>query len=432
VVTQTGIDDVLAAAAAARRAVPPPGDPRYDAYCGELADRLRKDWEQVLAVNAADLAAARDRGLGDTLLDRLALSGRHLDQMVALAEDVRRRLPGIVGEPQQRALASGGTARRIAKPLGTVLMIYEARPTVTVEGALLPVVVGNAVILRGGAEIAATNVALGAIAADAAAAAGLPDGIVQVLADGDRRLVRELLRRSDGIDVLIPRGSPSLIDYCRSASRIPVIASGGGANHLYVDAGADLELAARIAVDSKLSEPTACNTLELVLAHRDVAAAFTRALLALTDRLPEPCVLRLDPALAGPYEGRTGRTGIAALTGDDDGREFLDRSIGVRAVAGPEEAIAHISWYGSGHTEAIAATDPAVVGQFLDSVDAAALVVNGSLRLHDGPTMGLGPELSISTGRLHVRGPVGPAALLTYSWVIDGAGALRGTTGAGE
>lgn len=425
--TPTGIDDILATAAAARRAAPPPGDPRYADYCGELGDRLRKDWEQVLAVNAADLAAARELGLGPALLDRLTLSDRHLGQLVTLAEEVRRGLPDLTRGPARRPLAGGGSVRRIPKPLGTVLMIFEARPTVTIEGALLPVAVGNVAILRGGSEVARTSAALGAVAADAAGAAGLPAGMAQVVADGDRRLVRELLRRHRDIDVLIPRGSPSLIDYCRSASRIPVIASGGGTNHLYIDRSADLELAARIAVDSKLTEPTACNTLELVLVHRDVAVEFVRVLRALTDTLAEPCLLRLDPTLAGPEEGRTR---IAVLTEDDDGREFLDRSIGVRPVAGVEEATAHIRWYGSGHTEAVAATDPAVVDRFLGAVDAAALVINGSLRLHDGPTMGLGPELSISTGRLQVRGPVGPAALLTYSWVIEGDGVLRGATGA--
>lgn len=429
-VNPTGIDELLRTAAVARRAAPPPGDLRYADYCGELATRLRKGWDAVLAANAADLAAARERGLGPAVLDRLTLADRHLDQLVALTEDVRRQLPAIARGADPRRLPGGGSARPVPRPLGIVLMIYEARPTVTVEGALLPVVVGNAALLRGGSEVGGANTALGAVVAEALAAAGLPPGMAQVVADGDRRLVRELLRRHDEIDVLIPRGSPSLIDHCRTASRIPVIASGGGTNHLYVDASADLDLAARIAVDSKLTEPTACNTLELVLAHRDVATEFTRTLLALTDTLDEPCTIRLDPALTP--ESWHGRTGLTVLTSDDDGREFLDRSIGVRPVAGVEEAITHVGWFGSGHTEGVAATDPAVVDRFLASVDAAALVVNGSLRLHDGPTMGLGPELSIGTGRLHVRGPVGPAALLTYSWVIEGAGALRGATGEPE
>jgi glutamate-5-semialdehyde dehydrogenase len=296
---------------------------------------------------------------------------------------------------------------------------------VTIEGALLPVAVGNVVILRGGSEMAATNAALGTVAADAATAAGLPDGMVQVLTDGDRRTVRELLKRHHDIDALVPRGSPSLIDFCRTASTIPVIASGGGVNHLYVDRSADLALAAAIALDSKIPEPTACNTLELVLAHTDVAVPFTNTLLRLAEREAPGCLLRLDPALASGVHTGT-HTAVTALADIDAGREFLDPSLGVREVSGVDEAVGYIRRYGSGHTEGVVATSATVIDRFLRSVDAAALVVNGSLRLHDGPTMGLGPEISISTGRLHVRGPVGLAELLTYSWVIDGRGTLRG------
>ncbi|WP_197288706.1 glutamate-5-semialdehyde dehydrogenase [Nocardia sp. NRRL S-836] len=375
----------------ARAAAPPPGDPRYADYCSELAIGLAKDWSRVLDANAADVA---DSGLEGELLDRLTLAQRHLDVLLKLADDVRGELP--------RVTARAGN--RIAKPLGVVLMIYEARPTVTIEGALLPVAVGNAVILRGGKEMAQTNAELGRIAAEAAARAGLPDGMVQVVTDHDRRVVRELLKRHDVIDALIPRGSPSLIDYCLSASTIPVIASGGGVNHLYVDASADVALAVAIALDSKLPEPTACNTLEMVLAHEDIAPALIEALEAARDGW----ALKLD------------------LDAHDHGREFLDRTIALHRVSSVDDAVAHIRRYGSGHTEGIVASDRAVVTRFLNTVDAAALVVNGSLRLHDGPTMALGPELSISTGRLHVRGPVGLSALLTYSWVIEGEGALRG------
>jgi glutamate-5-semialdehyde dehydrogenase len=383
--------DVVTRAAQARAAAPPPGDPRYTDYCSELASGLAEDWTRVLAANAADVA---DSGLHGELLDRLTLEQRHLDVLLRLADDVRGELP--------RVTARAGN--RIAKPLGVLLMIYEARPTVTIEGALLPVAVGNAVILRGGKEMARTNAELGRIAAEAAARAGLPDGVVQVVTDHDRRVVRELLKRHDVIDALIPRGSPSLIDYCLSASTIPVIASGGGVNHLYVDSSADVPLAVAIALDSKLPEPTACNTLEMVLAHEDIADELVAALEAARDGW----ALKLD------------------LDAHDHGREFLDRTIALHRVSSVDDAVAHIRRYGSGHTEGIVASDRAVVTRFLNTVDAAALVVNGSLRLHDGPTMALGPELSISTGRLHVRGPVGLSALLTYSWVIEGEGALRG------
>jgi glutamate-5-semialdehyde dehydrogenase len=319
--------------------------------------------------------------------------------------------------------------RRIPKPLGVLFMIYEARPTVTIEGALLPVAVGNVVILRGGTEMAATNAALGAIVAGAADAAGLPPGMAQVITEGDRALVRALLKRHDAIDALVPRGSPSLIDHCRTASSIPVIASGGGVNHLYVDDSADLELAARIALDSKLAEPTACNTLEMVLAHADVAERLAKLLVDLGSQRAEKYTLRLDAGLARAVLGGDG-TDVRELEPHDDGREFLDHTIGLRSVAGLDDAVEHIRRHGSRHTEGVVATRSAVVDGFLRAVDAAALVVNGSLRLHDGPTMRLGPEISISTGRLHVRGPVGLDALLTYSWAIDGGGTLRGEVSA--
>jgi glutamate-5-semialdehyde dehydrogenase len=416
------IDDTLQAAGQARASAPAPGDDAYEAYCDELAAHLEKRWDQVLAANRTDVAAARERGLSDTLVDRLTLADRHLSMLTRLSRAVRDALPEAIrpGEPAGADL--GFTVRRVPKAIGTILMIYEARPTVTVEGALLPVALGNSVILRGGREVVGTNVALGAVAAEAAVAAGLPEGMVQVLADNDRALLRELLRRHDAIDLLIPRGSPSLIDYCRTASRIPVIASGGGVNHLYVHRSADLDRAARIAVDSKVTEPTACNTLEMVLADADVAADLARAILRHAGSGDERLRLKVDATLLHTL----GVADVEPLSEHDDGREFLERTLGLRPVADVTRAAAHIRRHGSGHTEGVVAADPGVVTAFLRTVDAAALVVNGSLRLHDGPTMGFGPELSISTGRLHVRGPVGLSDLLTYSWVVDGDGVLRG------
>lgn len=416
--------ELLATATWARASAPPPGSASYLAYCTDLADRLGKHWDAIMRANAADVAAARGRGLPEALIDRLTLSDRHLSSLVALAGQVAAALPAATAPGPPLPASGTSTIRQVRKPIGLVLMIYEARPTVTFEGALLPVAVGNAVILRGGAEIAHTASAFGTVVTEALRAAGLPEGLAQVLADTDRRVVRELLGRSDVIDALIPRGSPSLIDYCLRNSTIPVIASGGGVNHLYVDQTADIELAARIALDSKVAEPTACNTLEMVLAHAGIADELLDALIRLSERSSQPCELRIDPRLRLPSAGRQVTT--EPLAAHDDGREFLDRTIGVRPVDGVDQAIAHIRRYGSGHTEGVTARDPAVIERFLSAVDAAALVVNASLRLHDGPTMLLGPELSISTGRLHVRGPVGLSSLVTYSWVIEGDGDLRG------
>ncbi|MFI5844839.1 glutamate-5-semialdehyde dehydrogenase [Catenuloplanes sp. NPDC051500] len=417
------MDDLLRTAARARAALPPPGDARYDRYCEALADRLTSGWADVLTANASDVRRGREAGLGPALIDRLALGKPHLDALLDLIDRTRAALPEVTAAAPGHRAGNGASIWRLPKPLGVVLMIFEARPTVTVEGALLPVAVGNVAVLRGGAEISATNRALAALVTLAVRDAQLPDGTVQVVTDPDRRLVRALLKRHDAVDVLIPRGGPTLIDYCLTSSTIPVIASGGGVNHLYVDRSADLDLAARIALDSKLGEPTACNTLELVLAHADIAEDLTRALLHAGTGLAEPWRLRVDPRLAGAVPPGAS---VTALTDTDDGREFLERAVGIRPVAGLDEAVTHIRRFGSQHTEGVVATDRPVIDAFLAGVDAAALVVNGSLRLHDGPTMALGPELSIGTGRLHVRGPVDLSALLTWSWVVDAGGRLRG------
>jgi glutamate-5-semialdehyde dehydrogenase len=416
------IEHVLRTACAARQAAPPVGDPAYQGFCRRLGDELQAKWPLIEKAGAADVQrAARDK-LPSAITGRLRLGGPQRDHLAALTSVVEERLPEItVGTPAAPA-AGAMTVRRIPKPLGVVFMVYEARPTVTVEGALLSVATGNAVILRGGKEIAAANAAFAGIISASLAAAGLPPGMVQILSDADRAQLRALLKRHDAIDVLIPRGSPSLIDYCRTASTIPVIASGGGVNHLYVHASADPAAVAGIALDSKLAEPTACNSLEMLLVDRHAAAGVVAALVGLGERRGFRFTLRVPPELVAPAGPCVT---VEPLGEHDDGREFLDRSLAVRAVSGMAEAVSHIRQHGSGHTEGIAAADARVVDEFCRRVDAAAIVVNGSLRLHDGPTMRLGPEISISTGRLHVRGPVGLGSLLTYTWVIDGNGTLR-------
>jgi glutamate-5-semialdehyde dehydrogenase len=409
-------------------AAPPVGHPAYLRYCDTLRARLLDAWPSIVAANARDLEAAAARGLPPVLIERLRIGDAQRAQLVALTAKVAAELPAVTAASDWIDVADWGRLRRVPKPLGVLLMVYEARPTVTVEGALLPVVAGNAVLLRGGKEMAETDAALAATIRDALADAGLPPTLVSIVADPDRTVLRALLKRHDAIDVLIPRGSASLIDYCRSASSIPVIASGGGVNHLYVHRSADLARAAAIALDSKLAEPTACNTVEMILVDAEVAQALTDQLVDAAAGARTPTTLRLGGALterthAHAHAPDTVR--IEALEAHDFGREFLDATLGVLPVTGLDDALRHIREHGSAHTEGVLSNDPDVIDAFAARVDAAAIVVNGSLRLHDGPTLQLGAEISISTGRLHVRGSVTIGALLTYSWLVDAQGALR-------
>lgn len=416
------VEQLLGNARHAFETSPPVGDPAYVRYCQVLSSLLTQEWASVLQANAHDLKDAERRGLPSVLVERLRMGESQLRHLVALTGKVARELPAATASTQWVNVDEWGTLRRVPKPLGVVFMVYEARPTVTVEGALIPVVVGNAVLLRGGKEMAATDAALADIVHRALLEAGLPASMVTIVSDPDRSVLRELLKRHDAIDVLIPRGSPSLIEHCRSVSSIPVIASGGGVNHIYVHHSADLKLAAAIALDSKLAEPTACNTVELMLVDAQVADAFVEQLIKAGTAAEGPITLRLGAALKAHDRANVS---VQALGEHDLGREFLDATLGVLPVSGLDEAVAHIRRYGSKHTEGIIGNEASVIDRFVALIDAAAVVINGSLRLHDGPTLELGSEISISTGRLHVRGSVTLTALLTYSWVVDAKGALR-------
>ncbi|MEU4493935.1 glutamate-5-semialdehyde dehydrogenase [Streptomyces sp. NBC_00210] len=419
-------EQILNLARAAFDAAPPLGDPAYTRYCRELAGHLKERWHEIQSANQADIARAQMRGLPPTLVARLRLTDEHLEGMVELTGAVERELTAVLAATPEIPAGDWGTLRRVPKPLGVALMIYEARPTVTVDGALLPVAVGNAVLLRGGKESAATDAALAEVVKSALAAAGLPTGLVTVLDDPDRSLMKGILARPDQVDVLIPRGSPSLIEYCRTASSIPLIASGGGVNHLYVHRTADLALAARVTLNSKIPEPAGCTSVEMVLVDQEIAADYLATVLAECERQNAQLTVRLDASVKQPAARDDSPWRTETLEPHDLGREFLDPVIGLRPVPGLEAAADHIRAYGSRHTEGVLTEDPAVAQQFARQVDAAMIVVNGSLRLHDGPKLGLGSEISIATGRLHVRGPVTLGALVTSTWVVEANGELRG------
>ncbi|MGI5499281.1 glutamate-5-semialdehyde dehydrogenase [Lentzea sp. CA-135723] len=421
------IETIVSNARRARGTAPPVGDPAYAFFADAVRRRLVECWDEVLAANGADVRSARDAGLSPSMVERMGLTTAHRDALVELTRRVGEDLPAVTAPGPEVRGAGRSRARSVARPLGVLLMVYESRPMVTLDSAVLAVCTGNAVLLRGGSECRGCNAVLAGIIAWALRESGLPEHLAQVLLDTDRAGLRELMRRDDAIDVLLPRGGAGLVSYCRTASRIPVIAGGAGVNHLYAHESADPDEAVRLVLDSKLPDPAGCTALEMLLLDEGLADGFFAAL---SDRLHEPDVRELvlcTPAEVSERlpEKLTEVLEVRALADNDDGREFLDTTLGVRVVSGVDEAVRHVRRFGTGHTEGVVARSAEVAEHFTARVDAAAVVVNGSLRLHDGPTMGTGPEIAISTGRLHVRGPVGLSALLTRSWVVDGGGTVR-------
>ena len=340
-----------------------------------------------------------------------------------MSDQVAMDYPSVTKAGPWMSIEGGGRLRKVPKPIGVALVLYEARPTVGIEGALLPVMAGNAVLLRGGAETAATDAAYAMIVRDALVDVGLPLGLAVSIADPDRALVRALLKRRDAIDILIPRGSASLIDYCRSSSQIPVFASAGSVNHLYVHRSADPELAATITLDSKIVEPDACNSLEMALVDEEIWEKYLEHLVRGAKETRRCITLRLGGAeLDSRGADPSDLLRIEPLEAHDIGREFPDATICARPVAGLGAALQHIKEHGSSHTEGILSDDAATVDAFVSEVDAAVIVINGSLRLHDSGALGFGADFTINTGRLHARGPINVAALLSSSWVVDACG----------
>jgi len=337
----------------------------------------------------------------------------------AMAEAVRAivRLPDPVGTIVEKTVRPNGLeVARVRAPLGVVAMIYESRPNVTVEASALCVKAGSAVVLRGGSEAARSNAALGEVLGRALRGAGVPADAASVVPFTDRDAVRALVGSPD-VDLAIPRGGEALIRFVTEHARVPVVQHYKGVCHLFVEAGADVELAVEIAANAKLSRPGVCNALECLLVDE---ADAKRLLPPIAERLlAGGCELRGDEA------ARALAPGIVPAAEDDWGREFLAKVLAVRLVPGLDGALAHIARYGSGHTEAICTRDTGHAARFQREVDAACVVVNASTRFHDGGELGLGAELGIATSRLHWRGPMGLEALTTMKWLVLGQGQVR-------
>jgi len=382
-----------------------------------MAAALESNAGQILAGNARDLAAARAKGIGNAMLDRLMLDPSRL---FAMAEAVREvaGLPDPVGQVTRDDVRPNGIrVQKVRVPLGVIAMIYEARPNVTAEAAALCLRAGNGVILRGGSEAIHSNTAIAAALGSALAAHGVPEAAVTVLTDLRREAMLELLQLHELIDLAIPRGGEGLIRFVAEHARVPVIKHYKGVCHLFVDASADIGQAVELLVDGKCSRPSACNSLETLLVHRDIAAEFLpRAGEALASRVVE---LRAD-ALSQPL-----LPGSTSASDEDYAAEFLDLIIAVKVVDDVEAAITHIRRYTSDHTEVIATQDAANAERFIHALQSAVVMVNASSRFSDGGQLGLGSEIGISTTRLHAYGPMGLEALTVERFVVRGEGQVR-------
>jgi glutamate-5-semialdehyde dehydrogenase len=410
------LEQARRAKAAARR-LGTLGTDAKNAALRAMADALTSHAAAIRDANAADVAAGRERGLSEALLDRLTLNDK---RMQAMAEGLRQiaALPDPVGQVLDGSRRPNGLElQRVRVPLGVVGIIYESRPNVTADAAALCLKSGNAAILRGGSEAIRSNTALARLLAAAGERAGLPADAVQLIESTDREAARTLMRAEGLVDVLIPRGGESLKKTVLENATVPVLTSLGGNCHTYVDATADLAMAADIAFNAKVSRPSVCNAMETLLVHKDVAAAL----------LPSLCA-RLASAgveIRGCVRTRELTPAATPATEEDWATEYLALILAVRVVDTLDAALDHIARYGSGHSEAIVTRDYEAAQRFAREADAACVFVNASTRFNDGFEFGLGAEIGISTQKLHARGPIGLAELTTYKTIVRGDGQIR-------
>lgn len=381
--------------------------------------------EEILAANARDLEKGREKGMSEGLLDRLALDG---SRIAAIAEAVRevKALPDPVGEVMRGMTNELGLRiTQVRVPMGVIGMIYEARPNVTIDAAALALKSGNAVILRGGSAAEGSNRAIISVMRDALSSAGLPADLVQTVDDLGRPGATAMMRARGGIDVLIPRGGAGLISAVVREAIVPVIETGTGNCHVYVDSGADLEAAERIIMNAKTQRVGVCNAAETLLVHRDEAERFLPS--ALTRLATAGVTLHLDETgLEIARRDASIDEAMIVPAGEEDwAAEYLSMDLAVRVVDSIDEAIEHIRTYSSGHTEAICTSSLASANRFRTELDSAAIAINASTRFTDGGQLGLGAEIGISTQKLHARGPMGLAELTTSTWIIEGEGTVR-------
>ncbi len=382
-----------------------------------MAQTIESRQAEILKANGEDLAAARQAGISGALLDRLTLNGTRIREMVkGLREMIE--LPDPIGEVEmERVRPNGLRVGRMRVPLGVLGMVYEARPNVTADAAGLCIKSGNAVILRGGSEAIRSCRAIGQCVTEAVQAAGLPSEAVQVVETTDRQAVTELITLDGLIDCVIPRGGRAFLQWVARTATVPVIRHGDGNCHVYIDSPVDMEMAVKIAVNSKVQRPGVCNAAETLLVHAEVAP---RILPVLLSRFSEAGV-----ELRGCQRTREIYPAAQPAKEDDWMTEYLDMILAVRVVENMTAAMDHIAQYGSGHSEAIVTSDYMHAERWLREVDASSVLVNASTRFTDGGQFGLGAEIGISTQKLHARGPMGIRELTTTKFIVRGQGQIR-------
>ncbi len=388
-----------------------------DAALLAMADALDEAVEPILAANAGDVAAARAAGESEPKLDRLALNRDRVAEMARGLRDVAA-LPDPIGEVLRGYRRPNGLQiRQVRVPFGVLAIIYEARPNVTVDAAGLALKSGNAALLRGSASARGSNVALVDVLSAAAEKSGLPRDAVQLVPGEDRASIGHLLKARGLVDLIIPRGGAGLINFVVENSTVPVIETGVGNVHIYVDADADLDIAERIVINSKVSRPSVCNAAETLLVHQAVAEQF---LPRITSALQtQGVIVHGDDAFAAQHPA------VQPATEDDWATEYLSLDLAARVVADVDEAIAHIRRWSSGHTEAIITRNLVTAERFTSRVDSATVMVNASTRFTDGGEFGFGAEIGISTQKMHARGPMGLAELTSSKWIVYGDGQVR-------
>lgn len=381
-----------------------------------MADALEKNISEIQFHNDIDVETAKKSGMDKALLDRLTLTKKRIEDMIhGVRSIVNQKDP--IGEIIERREVDGIEIQKVRVPIGTIAMIYESRPNVTVDAAALCIKSGNAIVLRGGSEAINSNKILAKIISSAGESAGMPVGSVTFIDVVDRTAVSEMIKLDNYIDLLIPRGSGKMIEFIKQHSTIPILSHGSGLCHTYIDKSANIDMAIKVTINAKCQRPGVCNATETVLVHRDIANKV----------LPKLCKQFFENGteVRGCKLTKAIVPEVKNATEEDWATEYHDNIVSIKVVNSLEEAINHINRYGSKHSDSIITDDKQRAEKFLKEVDAAAVFHNVSTRLHDGGVFGLGAEIGISTGKLHARGAMGARELTTTKFVVRGNGNIR-------